>query len=497
MNDFQTKLRQLKTTYSDVLPEKIETLEYLWRQYLADHDPHVLETFQRSIHSLAGSGSTFGFAAISQAARALQSQLKQWQAAGHNPDRHRTQHIQQLLEELVQQMRQAGNTASVQQNPQFSSGKGSTVLLAAAGDDKRQRLRRHLAAMGHHVLEARDAAEVEAQARHKPDLVLLHARLPDADCRQLVSLVKQGRSFVPVIFLTDLNDADLLTQAIEAGGDDFLPEQVSPRLLDAKIQAFQRIADVYRTLKHYRDQNEEEMELARQVFHSVLQQNQAAPVEVEQWNVAAGHFSGDILLHADCPDGGLNLFLGDFTGHGLPAAVGTLIAAGIVQGMSRKNIAADKILAEINRKLHTVLPTGRYCAAGFVHLNPARDQVTLWNCGLPEALLVAPGGKITRGFPSRHLPLGITADQGESCQGEQFPVEGPGSLLLMSDGITEALSPDEQLFGSDRLLRVIAEHGGNEQLLRAIKNAVLEHMGPRPPADDISLMCVKLGICRA
>ena len=504
MNDFHSKLVHLKTAYHNTLPEKIAKLESLWRRYLEQPDTPSLDEFQQLVHGLAGSGSTFGYSAISQAARALQNRLKQWRGNGCSPHKDDYHHLQQLLDELLNHMRHTPDqhesdqpalaTASAARAP-FTGGR---VLLAESKPDIRGRFILALEKMGHRIYPAHDAGSVlSILQQRKPELIFLGAGLPGAPLHELMTRVRaQVGNDVPVILLADQDDICQLEHCLDTQCNDFLPRNASPCLLDAKIRMFRNIARVQRELEHYRERTEEEMKLAQQVFQSVLQQNQSQlPLELEEWNLAASHFSGDILLHACCPDGSLNLFLGDFTGHGLPAAVGTLIAAGIVQGMSRKNMAPEKILAELNRKLSTVLPVERYCAGIFVRLDPSRQHVQLWNCGLPEALLISSAGEIVQSFPSHQLPLGITAVQ-ELGEGERIEVDGPASLLLMSDGVTEALDPQGRLFGSERLLQVIENSQDDDKLFEAIRQAVLAHMGERPPADDISLMRIKLGVCQ-
>ncbi len=504
MNDFHNKLVHLKTAYRNALPEKIDKLENLWRAYLQQPDTEHLDELQQLVHGLAGSGSTFGYTAISQAARSLQNQLKQWRSGGCDPGKDDYRHLQNGFDELLSHMRHPSLQTGASQPTVASASaarepfSGSRVLLAESNLEIRGRFTLALEKMGHRIYPAHDAESVLAiLQQRKPELIFLRADLPGAPLHELMARVrKQVGEDIPVILLADQDDICKLENCLDTGCNDFLPRNAAPCLLDAKIRMFRNIARVQRELEHYRERTEEEMKLAQQVFQSVLQQNQSRlPLELEEWNLAASHFSGDILLHACCPDGSLNLFLGDFTGHGLPAAVGTLIAAGIVQGMSRKNMAPEKILAELNRKLSTVLPVERYCAGIFVRLDPARQYLQLWNCGLPEALLISSEGELVRTFPSRQLPLGITAVQ-ELGEGECIEVEAPASLLLMSDGVTEALDSQGNLFGSERLLRVIEDNEDDESLLQAIRRAVLEHMGERPPADDISLMRIKLGVCQ-
>jgi hypothetical protein len=74
-------------------------------------------------------------------------------------------------------------------------------------------------------------------------------------------------------------------------------------------------------------------------------------------------FSGDVLLAAPTLSGGLQVMLGDFTGHGLPAAIGAIPVSDIFYAMTAKGFSIGDIVAELNQKLRTILPTGLFCAA--------------------------------------------------------------------------------------------------------------------------------------
>ena len=68
-------------------------------------------------------------------------------------------------------------------------------------------------------------------------------------------------------------------------------------------------------------------------------------------------FNGDLLLATRTPSGSMYVMLGDFTGHGLPAAIGAIPVAEVFYGMANKGFSIAAIVAETNRKLRAILPT--------------------------------------------------------------------------------------------------------------------------------------------
>ena len=80
--------------------------------------------------------------------------------------------------------------------------------------------------------------------------------------------------------------------------------------------------------------------------------------------------------------------VGDFTGHGLPAAVGAIPVADVFYGMATKGFSISAIVEEINRKLKAVLPTEVFFAAFFFEVDAACTSMMAWNAGQPDALLI-------------------------------------------------------------------------------------------------------------
>src|SRR5690625_7779697 len=91
------------------------------------------------------------------------------------------------------------------------------------------------------------------------------------------------------------------------------------------------------------------------------------------------------MLAAMRPSGSMMVLLGDFTGHGLPAAVGAMPLAATFYGMVPQGFAMTDILREMNTKLKSILPVGIFCCATLADINYRKPQIRLRNRGLPEA----------------------------------------------------------------------------------------------------------------
>jgi len=200
-------------------------------------------------------------------------------------------------------------------------------------------------------------------------------------------------------------------------------------------------------------------------------------------------FNGDLLLAAYKPSGGMHVLLGDFTGHGLPAAIGAMPLAEVFYGMTAKGYGLTDILRELNAKLKHILPRGVFCCAALLNISFQRQEVEVWNGGLPDGYLLRQDGSRTA-LISRHLPLGVLEPAlfNDAC--EVYPLALGDRVFLLSDGVLEACNAQQELFGEARLLRVLDASAGSLQLFDEIQQALHDFSGQ--PQDDVSLVEVCL-----
>ena len=104
---------------------------------------------------------------------------------------------------------------------------------------------------GHQLIQARDGKQaLELYKSEKPDLVLLDVEMPEYNGFEVVEKIRamDTNIWVPVIFLTAFVDDENLSKGIEVGGDDYLTKPISSIVLNAKLNAMQRISEMQKKL---------------------------------------------------------------------------------------------------------------------------------------------------------------------------------------------------------------------------------------------------------
>lgn len=357
-----------------------------------------------------------------------------------------------------------------------------------------------LARMGHRVLLAENGEEGVAMfTREQPDMVLMDVLMPVMDgyeaAQKIKGLSSEVGQFIPILFLTSLTDDAELARCVEYGGDDFLSKPYNYTLIKAKIDAFDRIHVLYEVLarqkcelERHQAKLDHELNLARHVFGAVVSKQPQNITHLRQWVYPVGHFSGDLVVYERSPGGQLYVMLGDFTGHGLAAALGAMPASDIFFSMTKKGFGLADIAAEINDKLNHFLPTGHFCAACLISIDGVRGRVEVWNGSLPPVLVIDSEGRITRKIISTKLPLGVVSGAEFDRQLEIIPLSDAHSLLLYSDGLIEAQNNCGKQFSMAGLERAVLAADSAAMVFDAVKDTINEFMGGHEAHDDISLL---------
>ncbi|MDB6144637.1 MAG: response regulator receiver protein [Pseudomonas sp.] len=379
------------------------------------------------------------------------------------------------------------------------------ILIADDNASDRLLLTTIVRRQGHKVLSASNGLEAVALfEQERPQLVLMDALMPVMDGFEAARRIKQmaGEALVPIIFLTSLSESEALVRCLEAGGDDFLAKPYNQVILAAKINAMDRLRRLQETVLQQRDQIARhhgyllnEQRVAKAVFDQVAHSGCLSASNIRYLQSPYALFNGDLLLAAYTPAGNMHVLLGDFTGHGLPAAVGAMPLAEVFYGMTAKGYGLAETLREMNAKLKRILPVDMFCCATLLCVNFTMQQVEVWNGGLPDGYLHHTGGHHTATgertpLVSRHLPLGILEPEVFDDKTEVYPLALGDRIFLLSDGVLDTRDEEDRLFGVERLHAVFAANRQPDALIDEIQAALSAFRGQA--GDDVSMVEITL-----
>ncbi|KPW39821.1 SpoIIE family protein phosphatase [Pseudomonas syringae] len=370
------------------------------------------------------------------------------------------------------------------------------ILIADDSASDRLLLSTIVARQGHRVLCAANGVEAVAIfMAESPQLILMDAMMPVMDGFEAARRIKAltGESLVPIIFLTSLTEGEALARCLDAGGDDFMSKPYNPLVLAAKINAMNRLRVLHETVRLQRDQISKhheyllnEQRVAKAVFDQVAHAGCLGAGNIRYLQSPYALFNGDLMLAAYTPAGHMQVLLGDFTGHGLPAAVGAMPLADVFYGMTAKGYGLIEILREMNAKLKRILPVDMFCCATLLCINLPQRQVEVWNGGLPDGYLLRGTDGEHVPLASSHLPLGVLSVDAFDARTEVYPLAPGDRIFLLSDGVLDTSDSNDQLFGVQRLREVLSANREPPLLIQEILQALNDFGGKA--RDDVSLL---------
>jgi len=374
----------------------------------------------------------------------------------------------------------------------------SKVLIVDDDSVNRMILEGMLVNQGHEVIQAEDGQQaVDMYSSHQPEMVLMDIMMPvmnGYDATQKIKLLA-GDKFVPIIVLTAMTDEDELVKCVHSGADDFLTKPFSHVVLNAKIKALTRMQDLYHTISEQRDEIErnrkilqEEQEQASKIYRRMTRKDEIDGLTLRHHLSPMSLFNGDMLLSAKTPDDTIMVLLTDATGHGLPAALGALPVRDVFYTMVSKGCGAVEIIEELNRKLVEILPTEFFLCGAMLVIPPNSNTCQIWNGGMPDVVIFRPDEhRICHNIKSGNLPLGIASANVFQASLTDIEVQEHDSVIMYSDGVTEAQRDDGGYFGEERFLQAVAE-SDSYQVIEMLLKKITEFSGNSSQSDDVSVV---------
>ncbi|HAT49049.1 MAG: SpoIIE family protein phosphatase [Nitrospirae bacterium] len=322
-----------------------------------------------------------------------------------------------------------------------------------------------------------------------PDLVLLDIMMPGMDGYEVCRRLKGNKetSDIPIIFVTAKSEEADEIEGLKLGAVDYITKPFSVPIVQARIKTHLALRFATRAMKT----SNQKLLYERELIENIIIKMRGADVLDERYLrhliAPVEQTAGDMLMSTFTPAGRQLILLGDFTGHGLPAAIGGPLVAYILHEQAQRDVSGQEILELMNTQLFDRLPTGLFFAALLVEISERRDQAKVWNAAIPEALLVRQGHVVER-FPSLMPPLGVTTSLDMHANYTTSGLEHGDRLYVYSDGITEARGSNKEMFGGERLeaflIRVATAGVALEDLLKLLE----EHTGTNAHDDDITLV---------
>ena len=336
-----------------------------------------------------------------------------------------------------------------------------------------------------------------AAADPAPDLILLDVMMPGIDGFEVCTRLKASPSThdIPVIFLTGQTEIEDETRGFEVGGVDYIHKPFSPAVVKARVHTHLVLRGIREKLAQQLAAMKSELETARQIQLSILPREMpsVAGLDVAARYIPMTEVAGDFYDFILIDDKRLGAFVGDVSGHGMPAA---LISSMLKIALAAQAPVASEpaqVMAGLNLALCGKFK-GHFVTAAYIYIDTEKKILRYAGAGHPPLVLGGATAGTAQAVEENGLMLG--AFSFASYTSVEKPFHEGMRALLYTDGILEMSNASGEEFGIDRLTEFTGKHEDAtaenfvERLFQHLSKWDDRHAGP-DREDDLTVLTIK------
>ncbi len=261
-------------------------------------------------------------------------------------------------------------------------------------------------------------------------------------------------------------------------------------------ERFQSADDLLEELKPYLvTRNKETFEKARRNFFAMFPTEQSIPgFEFQSIYRPAEELGGDFYDFFQLTENEFGVVIGDITGHGVEAAVVVGMVKTTLKTLAKQSKGPSETLFKLNEIIYPDLEATTYATISYGIINQKEKTMLFSRAGHTPLIIFNPTReKKIEIIEPDGLVVGMFAEY--SCKEIVIQLQHGDCLIQYTDGVTEAMNPEQEEFGLQRLQDTILRAGksGNiKDILLAIEQDVLDFTGAEEQQDDIALTCIKI-----
>jgi sigma-B regulation protein RsbU (phosphoserine phosphatase) len=321
--------------------------------------------------------------------------------------------------------------------------------------------------MGRIEMAVNGVEGLERLAQVKPDIIILDIMMPRMDGFEFLTHLRADPDFgdLPVLVTTALNERDERARAFDCGASDYVVKPIEHREFMARISVHLRNRLQLQRLRRYQERLQRDLAAAEAMQIGLL----PVPARIVAIENAYGVRIGSVFRSSSELGGDLwdvvaidadrfGLYLVDFSGHGIAAAINTFRLHVLMAKLADQAVDPAALLGRVNQALLSVLQRGQFATMIYVVFDMARRKVRFASAGGTAPVHRAVDGSAGLLVSTSH-PLGLVADSRYETVEVPF---GPGcALLVYSDGLSEAADGHGKMLGEERVRRMVESCTGD------------------------------------
>ena len=329
--------------------------------------------------------------------------------------------------------------------------------------------------------------------------MLTDINMPRMDGLTLLDNIGALDRMLKVVIVSAYGDMDNIRTAMNRGAFDFVTKPIDFEDLETTVDKTLKEVEVLKQADVLRTRLtaiERELDIASRIQLSTLPSRFPAFPERRDFDLyartlPAREVGGDFYDFFLIDDHRLGFVLGDVSDKGVGAAMFMAVTRTMLRATALRNLPAHECVRHVNRVLYPESLRHMFVTLVYGILDTQTGQVVFCNAGHHPPYLIRQAGEVAALERTGGLGLCLTPDF--DYQSKTATLHPGDSLLLFSDGVTEAVDSRRELFTEERLTACLRALNGHapEAMIDAVLHAVESFADGTPQPDDITLLALQ------
>lgn len=338
-----------------------------------------------------------------------------------------------------------------------------------------------------------------AQKEPQPDLILLDIVMPGMSGYDVCEQLKKdsATAAIPVIFITAKTTTKDEQRGFELGAVDYITKPISPAIVKARVQTqlalkknIENLQDAYAVIEKQKDRMQQELTVGRDIQLAMVPKefpvsdDYSLHAVLEPCREVGGDFYDAFIIDEEH----ICFSVGDVSGKGVPAALFMAMAKTLIKSRASSDLSTASIVTHVNDELSKNNEGCLFVTLYVCIFNVRTGELLTTNAGHNPPFLKHADSTITT--LSKRDGMVVAAMEGVAYTENRLQLHKGDTLLLYTDGITEADNINQEFFGDDRLEELFHERQfeSMEELTSYIVETTHEFEGMNRQADDITVL---------
>ena len=333
------------------------------------------------------------------------------------------------------------------------------------------------------------------------DIILSDINMPEMDGLSLLTKINEMQNpALKCIMVSAYGDMGNIRQAMNNGAFDFATKPIDLDDLSLTIEkAIEQISYI-KAMQQEHIQLESikgDLAVAREIQQAILPRiippfpENAHQIDIAASMEAAKDVGGDFYDFFRIDEDHIGFVIADVSGKGVPAAIFMAVCRTLIRATGIKGGAPSECITYTNDLLVEESVSDMFVTVFYGIYNLKTGEVVYTNAGHNPPYLVKADGSIKNLPLSKNLVTGIV--EGYQYTEETLQLEHGDTLLLYTDGVTEAIDTESKEYGEERLKNLLRQsaQASCQELIDMVKADVKSFAGDEEQSDDITLLAIK------